>query len=97
MHKTKNKSEIIPFSKSVQRLVEALASQPAVAIDAKSPYTGGHCQRVPELTKMLAEKCSDSKEGTFADFSLDEQQWYELHVAAWLHDMGKVTMPEYVV
>ena len=114
-------TEVIPFVKSVQRLVEALASQAAVAvdnqqlieaqkalmdslikvmahaIDAKSPYTGGHCQRVPEITKMLAQHCSDSNEGTFADFQLDEQQWYELHVAAWLHDIGKVTTPEYVV
>ncbi|MEQ8734746.1 MAG: HD domain-containing phosphohydrolase [Rhodospirillaceae bacterium] len=116
-----NKKEVISFSANVQRLVEALASQAAVAIDnqqlieaqkalmdslikvmahaidAKSPYTGGHCQRVPELTKMLAQKCADDKEGTFKDFELDEQQWYELHVAAWLHDIGKVTTPEYVV
>ena len=115
------KENVIPFAKSVQRLVEALASQAAVAIDnqqlieaqkalmdslikvmahaidAKSPYTGGHCQRVPELTKMLAQKCSDSNEGSFKDFALNEKQWYELHVAAWLHDIGKVTTPEYVV
>ena len=114
-------SEVIPFSKSIQRLIEALASQAAVAIDnqqlidaqkalmdsmikvmahaidAKSPYTGGHCQRVLEITKMLTQKCSDSKEGSFADFTLDEKQWYELHVAAWLLDIGKVTTPEYVV
>ncbi len=112
---------VVPFSSEIQRLVEALASQAAVAIDnaqlidaqkalmdsmikvmahaidAKSPYTGGHCQRVPELTKMLAQKASEQKEGTFADFKLDDQEWYELHVAAWLHDIGKVTTPEYVV
>ena len=52
---------------------------------------------MPELTKMLAQHCSDSSEGSFAGFQLDEQQWYELHVAAWLHDIGKVTTPEYVV
>lgn len=113
--------EVIAFSKAVQRTIEALASQAAVAIDnqklieaqralmdslikvmahaidAKSPYTGGHCQRVPELTKMLASKASEAKDGTFADFDMDEQQWYELHVAAWLHDIGKVTTPEFVV
>jgi HD-GYP domain-containing protein (c-di-GMP phosphodiesterase class II) len=113
--------EVISFTKEVQRTIEALASQAAVAIDnqklieaqkalmdslikvmahaidAKSPYTGGHCQRVPELTKMLASKASDSKESPFADFELDEHQWYELHVAAWLHDIGKVTTPEFVV
>ncbi len=77
--------------------MDSLIKVMAHAIDAKSPYTGGHCQRVPEITKMLAQHCSDSNEGTFADFQLDEQQWYELHVAAWLHDIGKVTTPEYVV
>ena len=69
----------------------------AGAIDAKSPYTGGHCQRVPVIAKMLAQAACDAKEGVFADFHLSEEQWEELHVAAWLHDCGKVTTPEYVV
>ncbi|HBC07061.1 MAG TPA: diguanylate cyclase, partial [Rhodospirillaceae bacterium] len=112
---------VIEFSKQIQPLVEALASQAAVAldnqqllesqrkllesfieliasaIDAKSPYTGGHCQRVPELTKMLAKAACDDKDGPFKDFDLTEEQWYELHIGAWLHDCGKVTTPEYVV
>ncbi|WP_407332635.1 HD domain-containing phosphohydrolase [Enterovibrio sp. 27052020O] len=72
--------------------VELMAS----AIDTKSPYTGGHCQRVPELTFMLADAASkDTKH--FADFTLDEQSQEALYFAAWLHDCGKVTTPEYVV
>ncbi len=114
-------NEVIPFGEDIQPLIEALASQAAVAldnqqlleaqkklldsfieliasaIDAKSPYTGGHCQRVPELTKMLAKAACDQKTGPFADFDLTEEEWYELHIAAWLHDCGKVTTPEYVV
>ncbi|MGA0392744.1 MAG: HD domain-containing phosphohydrolase [Rhodospirillales bacterium] len=113
--------EVVPFSEHIQPLIEALASQAAVAldnqllleaqrvlldsfieliasaIDAKSPYTGGHCQRVPELTKMLAGAACDAKDGSFADFDLNEEEWYELHIAGWLHDCGKVTTPEYVV
>ncbi len=69
----------------------------AGAIDAKSPYTGGHCQRVPELTKMLARAACQSKDGPFADFDLTRDQWDELHLAAWLHDCGKVVTPEHVV
>ena len=49
-------------------LMDSMIKVMAHAIDAKSPYTGVHCQRVPEITKMLAQKCSDSKEGSFADF-----------------------------
>lgn len=113
--------EVIPFGDDIQPLIEALASQAAVAldnkqlldaqkllldsfieliasaIDAKSPYTGGHCQRVPELTKMLTKAACESKHEPFAEFDLTEEEWYELHIAAWLHDCGKVTTPEYVV
>ncbi len=69
----------------------------ASAIDAKSPYTGGHCQRVPELSKMIAQAACTSEQPAFADYALDEQGWEALHIASWLHDCGKVTTPEYVV
>ncbi len=76
----------------LQAFIELIAS----AIDAKSPYTGGHCQRVPELTKMLARAgCEDDQ--SFKDFQLSNDEWEELHIAGWLHDCGKVTTPEYVV
>jgi HD-GYP domain-containing protein (c-di-GMP phosphodiesterase class II) len=77
----------------LQSFIELIAS----AIDAKSPYTGGHCQRVPELTKMLASAACDSQDPRFKTFSLSDDEWEELHIAAWLHDCGKVTTPEYVV
>jgi HD-GYP domain-containing protein (c-di-GMP phosphodiesterase class II) len=80
-----------------KQLLDAFIELIAGAIDAKSPYTGGHCQRVPELTKMLARAACDQTEGPFKDFDLTEDQWYELHIAGWLHDCGKVTTPEYVV
>lgn len=69
----------------------------AGAIDAKSPYTGGHCQRVPDLVKMLARAACDTTEGSFAGFVMDADQWETLHIAAWLHDCGKITTPDYVV
>lgn len=78
-------------------LLEAFIQLIASAIDAKSPYTGGHCQRVPVLTKLLAQAACKETEGPFADFQLTETEWEELHIAAWLHDCGKVTTPEYIV
>ena len=69
----------------------------AGAIDAKSPYTGGHCQRVPEITKMLAQAACESNDAQFTNFSLSENEWEALEIASWLHDCGKVTTPEYVV
>jgi hypothetical protein len=69
----------------------------ANAIDAKSPYTGGHCRRVPALTNMLTRAATQATHGIFADFDLTEDEWYELEVAGGLHDCGKVTTPEFVV
>jgi HD-GYP domain-containing protein (c-di-GMP phosphodiesterase class II) len=80
-----------------KQLLDAFIELIAGAIDAKSPYTGGHCQRVPELTKMLTRAACEATDGLYKDFDLTEAEWYELHIAGWLHDCGKVTTPEYVV
>ncbi len=82
---------------SQKTLLDSFIKLIASAIDAKSPYTGGHCQRVPVLARMLAEAACESQDRPFADFNLTEDEWYELHIAAWLHDCGKITTPEYVV
>ncbi|RKP53541.1 HD domain-containing phosphohydrolase [Pararobbsia silviterrae] len=83
--------------KSQRELFDSFIQLIAKAIDAKSPYTGGHCNRVPELMRMLAQAACDTHDGPWKDFSLNALQWEELHVAAWLHDCGKITTPEYVV
>ena len=78
-------------------LMEASIRMVAGAIDAQSPYTGGHCERVPELTFLLARAACAAADGPYAGFDLDAEQGEALHIAAWLHDCGKVTTPEYVV
>lgn len=78
-------------------LFEAFIELIAEAIDQKSPYTGGHCRRVPELTMMLAQAAIDAKTGPLKDFTLSEIEFYELKIAGWLHDCGKVTTPESVM
>lgn len=80
-----------------KQLLDAFIQLIAGAIDAKSPYTGGHCQRVPEITLMLARAAAASDEPAFADYQPSDEDWEALHIAAWLHDCGKVTTPEYVV
>ena len=80
-----------------KKLLDSFIELIAAAIDSKSPYTGGHCQRVPALTEMLTRAACQSDEAPFKNFNLDEAGWYELHIAGWLHDCGKVTTPEYVV
>ncbi len=82
---------------SQKALFQAVTRMIAGAIDAKNPSTGGHCARVPELTKMLAEAAHAASEGPFASLTLTEDDREAIHIAAWLHDCGKVTTPEYVV
>ena len=80
------------------RLIDSIISLLAGAIDAKSPYTGGHCERVPKLAVMLAEAAEAVSEGPLAPFQLGSAEaWREFRTGAWLHDCGKVTTPEYVV
>lgn len=81
-----------------RRLFDAFIALIAQAIDAKSPYTGGHCTRVPILAEMIAKAAHESQTGPLADFRFaDDDARREFHIAAWLHDCGKVTTPEYVV
>ncbi len=82
---------------SQQELLEGIIRLVANAIDAKSPYTGGHCERVPKLAQMMVDEAIQSADGPFAGFTMDEDERYEFHLAAWLHDCGKITSPEYVV
>ena len=81
----------------LEELFEAFINLINLAIDEKSPYTGGHCQRVPALTMMLAEGVDATNEGPLATFRMDERDRYELKIAGLLHDCGKVTTPVHVV
>ena len=81
----------------LETLFESFIGLINMAIDEKSPYTGGHCQRVPVLTMMLAEAVNETTEGPLADFTMSDKDRYELKIAGLLHDCGKVTTPVHVV
>ena len=81
----------------LENLFESFIGLINTAIDDKSPYTGGHCQRVPMLTMMLAEAVDHCKVGPLKSFSMSERDRYELKIAGLLHDCGKVTTPVHVV
>lgn len=80
-----------------KNLFEAVIRVVADAIDAKSPYTGGHCERVPQLATMLADRMEAETRGPYARFQLDEDERRAFQLGAWLHDCGKVTSPEHVM
>jgi len=80
-----------------KELLESFIKMIASAIDAKSPYTGKHCERVPILTEMIAQIACEAQNGPLESFNLSAEEWYELHIAAWLHDCGKVVTPVHVM
>ena len=81
----------------LRELFEAFIKTIASAIDDKSPYTGGHCHRVPILSDMIAKAAGESDLPSMKDFHPSEEDLYEIRIAAWMHDCGKVVTPEYVV
>lgn len=85
------------LQESYGQLLESFIEVLARAIDAKSPYTGTHCQRVPVIARMLATAAVSEDSGSLKDFEMSSEDWYALHIASWLHDCGKVTTPEYIV
>ena len=88
-----NRQLIEAQKKLFDSFIELIAS----AIDEKSPYTAGHCRRVPVLTNMIAEAACNINYGPHKDFSMTEEDKYELNVAGYLHDCGKITTPIEVV
>jgi HD-GYP domain-containing protein (c-di-GMP phosphodiesterase class II) len=81
----------------LEELFESFITLINTAIDEKSPYTGGHCQRVPMLTMLLAEAVNETRAGPLAEFQMSDKDRYELKIAGLLHDCGKVTTPVHVV
>jgi len=88
-----NRALIIQLEDLFESFIELINT----AIDEKSPYTGGHCQRVPQLTMMLAEAADAARDGPLAAFSMTDKDRYELKIAGLLHDCGKITTPVHVV
>jgi HD-GYP domain-containing protein (c-di-GMP phosphodiesterase class II) len=81
----------------LENMFESLIKLIATAVDEKSPYTGGHCRRVPELASMLTEAAHNTDHGYLRDFTLSEADRYELSIASWLHDCGKIITPTHVI
>lgn len=81
---------------SLKKLFESLISAIAEAIDEKSPSTGNHSKRVPVVAHLLAQAVNEASEGYFKDIHFSKEELYELKVASFLHDCGKITTPVHV-
>ena len=82
---------------SHKELLNAFIKSLAKINDVRSPHTSAHCQRLPVLTELIAQAACEDQQGYFKDFSLNQDQWYELKVAAWMHDCGKLATPDSII
>ncbi len=81
----------------LKKLLRSFIQSIATAIDEKSPHTGGHIRKVAKITGLMSEAINASDEGVFKDIYYDAHELEELHIAALMHDVGKITTPEYVI
>ncbi|MCV6607885.1 MAG: HD domain-containing protein, partial [Campylobacterales bacterium] len=81
----------------LENLLESFIKSIAHAIDAKSPYTGGHVRKVAEITMIIAKALNETKEGKYKDVQYCDEELNQMRIAALMHDIGKITTPEYVV
>ncbi len=81
----------------LRNLLESFIKSIASAIDAKSPYTGGHVRKVAEITMLIADTLNANTNGYYKDVKYSYDQLNELRIAALMHDIGKITTPEYIV
>ena len=82
---------------SQRQLFESFIKLIGRAIDHKSPVTGKHCEQVPEIAMLIADAVNNANTGKFASVEFNDLEMYELRIAAWLHDCGKITTPEYII
>ena len=82
--------------REMDNLFDSFVQVMATAIDEKSPVTGGHIRRVANMTLTFADILNKNQD-KYKDISFNDDQMHELRVAAWMHDIGKVTTPVEVV
>ncbi|MDH3998195.1 MAG: HD domain-containing protein, partial [Desulfuromonadales bacterium] len=81
----------------LEELLKSLVQLVANAIDDKSPHTGGHCRRVPEITMALADAVNNCNDQLYGETRFNYRELQELEMAAWLHDCGKIITPDHII
>jgi HD-GYP domain-containing protein (c-di-GMP phosphodiesterase class II) len=80
----------------LEKLLESFIVTIGKAIDTKSKYTGDHVRRVAKIALLIAgELNSDNQK--FKDINYTQDELYKIKISAWMHDIGKITTPEYIM
>jgi len=82
---------------SLETLLMQFMRSIAHGIERKSKYSSDHIQRVAILTDMIAARINEDKAGIYIDRHFTETELKELSMAGWMHDVGKIITPEFVM
>lgn len=81
---------------SLEDFLNAYVSTIAQAIDAKSKHTSNHIGKMAKISILLAHAINDDKT-IYTDVKYDENMYKQIELAAWMHDIGKISTPESVI
>ncbi|MGE5371505.1 MAG: HD domain-containing phosphohydrolase [Solirubrobacterales bacterium] len=82
------------FMEDIQQLFNSFVEVMATAIDSQTPYNANHTKRVAMLSGALAQSLNDVQDDSYwGRERFDEDRIAQLVMAAWLHDVGKITTP----
>lgn len=82
---------------SLENLLMEFMRSIASAIERKSKYSSDHITKVALLTDMIAKKINETDRGHFADVHFSANELKEISMAGWMHDVGKIITPEFVM
>jgi HD-GYP domain-containing protein (c-di-GMP phosphodiesterase class II) len=80
----------------LEDLLDQFIKAIAETIDRKSKYTGGHIERVAEITMAIANNIR-ADQGFYKLVDFNEDELKELKYASWMHDLGKITTPSHIM
>lgn len=80
----------------LEDLLNSFVTTIAKAIDAKSPYTSEHIQKVEKIAILLA-KAIDKDKTVYKNINYSKNDYKQIALAAWMHDIGKISMPEHII
>lgn len=80
----------------LEKLVISFLESISYALNVKSPYGYGHISRVKELMGHVALEVH--KDNTiYKNINYTKEEFQELELAAWMHDVGKIATPEHIL
>jgi HD-GYP domain-containing protein (c-di-GMP phosphodiesterase class II) len=81
---------------SLEDFIDAFVSTIAKAIDTKSPYTSDHIVKVEKIALLVAKAIHEDNT-IYEKVKYNENDYKQIALAAWMHDIGKISMPEHII